>query len=107
MKEAIGSLQCQGLEGAFKSAYKAIDEVYNQGKTILLLDADGAFNHLNRTITLITAARTIHDAYQVLHNVYQCPTRAFNNGKEVSVESKGVSYQQAFTISEYLLWLLK
>ena len=42
VKHATGSIQCSGLTEACESACKAIDEIYNKGKSILILDAEGA-----------------------------------------------------------------
>ena len=68
VKEATGSTQCNGLAGACEAAYKAINELYDDGKAVIVLDAEGAFNNLRRSSTLKTATRVIPDSYQILHN---------------------------------------
>ena len=86
VKQAMGSTQCSVLAGACESAYKAINELYNKGKAIFLLDAEGAYTNLSCSSTLKTAARVIPDSYKILHNFYQNSTRAFHNGKKFSIE---------------------
>ena len=75
-----------GLANACEAAYNVIKELYNQGKAVLVLDAEGAFNNIRRPSTLKTAAMVILDSYMTLHNFYQHSTRAFHNGKELSIE---------------------
>ena len=81
IKEATGSIQCQGLKGACEAAIGAMDELYESGKTLLILDAEGAFNNLSRTSTLKTAAQVVPEAYQSMLNFYGPPTRAYHGPK--------------------------
>lgn len=44
-----GSIQCQGLPSSlFEAAYIAVDGIYQEGKIILILDTEAAFNNMNR-----------------------------------------------------------
>ena len=81
-----GSRQCAGLQGACEASVKAMDELYQEGKAILVLDAEGAYISLNRSGALNVAAREIPDAYQALRNFYEHPIRAIYNGKEFQIE---------------------
>ena len=60
--------------------------MYQEGKAILILDAEGAYNNLNRFVALESAAKALPDAYQALKIFYQNPIRAFYNGNEFSIE---------------------
>ena len=57
-----------------------MDELYQEGNGILVLDAEGAYNNLNRYGALKVAAREIPDAYQAIRNFYKHPIRAIYNG---------------------------
>ena len=84
--QVIGSRQCAGLQGACEASVKAMGELYQEGKAILILDAEGAYNNLNRYGALRIAARDIPDAYQALRKIYEHPIRALYNGKEFQIE---------------------
>lgn len=86
VKEVTGSRQCAGLPGACEAAIKGMDELYQQGKAVLVLDAEGAYNNLNRRSALIAVGKAIPDAYQMIKNFYEHPTRAFYGGKELTIE---------------------
>ena len=63
-----------------------MDELYDSGKTLLILDAEGAFNNLSRTSTLKTAAQVVPEAYQSMLNFYGPPTRAYHGSKELEID---------------------
>ena len=65
VKIATGSIQCAGLPGACEAAIKATEEAYQDGKTILVLDAKSAFNILSRSETL-SSARCIPTVQKLL-----------------------------------------
>ena len=62
-----------------------MEEKYEAGKTILILDAEGAFNALSRSSTLKTAAQLVPEAYQAILNFYGPNTRAFHASKEMEI----------------------
>ena len=57
IKLVTGSIQCQGLAAACEAAYMAVDQMYQDGKVILILDAESAFNQMSRTSALKTAQK--------------------------------------------------
>ena len=61
VRQLTGSLYCAGLTGASESVYKAITELYSHGKSVLVLDVEGACNNLIRSCALKTIARVIPD----------------------------------------------
>ena len=99
VKSVTGSIQCQGLTSACEAAYKAVDEMYQEGKVILILDAEAAYNNMNRSQALNTAFRKAPQVYTPLYNFYQGSTRGFHAGKELSIEEgviQGCSLASAF-----------
>ena len=67
-KDATGTRQCVGLQGACEASVKALDEMYQEGKAVMILDAEGAYNNLSRYGALESAARALPEAYQALKN---------------------------------------
>ena len=86
VKEATGSVHANGLQGACEAAIAAVQQEYEGGNTILVMDAEGAFTNLNRDTALLTAHRLTPNAYQTLLNFYDNTTTAYFNGKPISVE---------------------
>ena len=86
VKEVTGSRQCAGLEGACEAAVKAMDQMYNDGKVVIVLDAENAYNNLNHYGALRSAARELPEAYQALKNFYENPIKAYFNGKCFLIE---------------------
>ena len=62
VKEVTGSRQCSGLEGACEAAVKAMDQMYKEGKVVIVLDAENAYNNLDLNGALKTAARELPEA---------------------------------------------
>ena len=86
VKEVTGSRQCSGLEGACEAAVKAMDQMYKEGKVVIVLDAENAYNNLKRNGAMRTAARELPEAYQILKNFYENPIKAHYNGKSFLIE---------------------
>ena len=86
VKEATGSIQCQGLTGACEAAIEAMNEMYAEGKSILVLDAEGAFNNLNRGRMLKNVHRQLPEAYQAIRNLYENPTPAYHGEHKLQIE---------------------
>ena len=85
VKIATGSVQCSGLPGACEAAIKATETAYQNGKTILIMDAQSAFNNLSRSKTLLSASAHVPDAYQLFRNFYSAQTTAFYDGKPINI----------------------
>ena len=86
VKEATGSMHASGLQGACEAAISAVQEEYESGKSILIMDAKNAFSNLNRDAALLTASRLVPNAYQTLLNFYNNSTYAYYKGKPIIVE---------------------
>ena len=76
--DAVGPLQtCSGLKGGIEAAIHAMRETYNKPETeaVLLVDAENAFNNLNRKVALQNIRQLCPPFYQYLHNTYQEPAK--------------------------------
>jgi hypothetical protein len=83
VQEAVGALQlCAGQAVGVESAIHAmrgfLDDDESDG--ILLIDADNAFNRVNRAVALWNVQFTCPAMKHVLINFYRSPTRIFMNG---------------------------
>ena len=64
IKEATWSVQCAGLKRACEAAVAAMEEQYEAGKAILILDVEGAYTSLNRSKAMRAATCLVPEAYQ-------------------------------------------
>src|SRR6478609_4294633 len=83
VQEAVGALQlCAGQPAGVESAIHAmrgfLDDDDSDG--ILLIDADNAFNRVNRAVALWNIQYICPAMKHVLINFYRSPTRIFMNG---------------------------
>ena len=80
VKDAAGSLQvCAGQEAGSEAAIHAIYDVYQQDETeaVLLVDADNAFNPINRKVMLHNISITCPLITTFIANCYMEPARLF------------------------------
>ena len=83
VQEAVGALQlCAGHPVGVESAIHAMRDflVDDSSDGILLIDADNAFNRVNRAVALWNVQFTCPAMKHVLINFYRSPTRIFMNG---------------------------
>jgi hypothetical protein len=83
VRESVGALQlCAGHPVGVESAIHAmrgfLDDESSDG--ILLIDADNAFNRVNRAVALWNVQFTCPALKHALINFYRAPTRIFMNG---------------------------
>ena len=72
--KASGPLQtCSGLKAGIEASIHAMKSVFEEEMTevILLVDADNAFNNLNRKAALHNIRHLCPTFYRYLHNTYQ------------------------------------
>ena len=84
VQEAVGALQLcggqpAGVEAAIHAMRGFLDEDDSDG--ILLIDADNAFNRVNRATALWNVQFTCPAMKHVLINFYRSPSRIFMNGE--------------------------
>ena len=73
---AVGTLQtCVGLESGIEAAIHAVRKSFEEDNSecLLLVDADNAFNKLNRKVSLQNIKRLGPAMYTYLHNSYNTP----------------------------------
>ena len=73
-----------GVEAAVHAMRKFLEDAENDG--ILLIDADNAFNRVNRQAALWNVQFTCPSMKYVLINMYRAPSRIFMLGKDSSFE---------------------
>ncbi len=88
--KAAGSTQvCAGHPSGCEAAIHALRKVFASAGTdaVLLVDADNAFNRLNRAVALHNIRYTCPPLATVLLNFYRSPSRLFvSGGMELSSE---------------------
>ena len=80
VKDAAGSLQvCAGQKAGSEAAIHAIYDVYQQDETdaVLLVDADNAFNSINKKAMLHNISLTCPLITTFIANCYMEPARLF------------------------------
>ena len=88
---AAGLLQtCSGLEGGIEAAIHAMSRAFSLSETeaLLLVDADNAFNSINRKVALHNVQRICPSFYRFLFNSYQVPVKLFISGSRKFIWSK-------------------
>ena len=76
--DAVGPLQtCSGLKGGIEAAIHAMRKTFDNENTeaIMLVDAENAFNKLNRKVALKNIKQLCPPFYQYLFNTYQKPAK--------------------------------
>ena len=82
--EAAGPLQtCAGLKAGIEASIHAMRNVYEEESTeaILLVDAENAFNNLNRRAALHNIKELCPTFHRYLANTYQLPAKMIINNK--------------------------
>ena len=84
---AVGTLQtCAGLESGIEAAIHAVRKSFEEDNSerLLLVDADNAFNKLNRKVSLENIKRLCPPMYTYLHNSYNIPAMLYlENGDHI------------------------
>ena len=78
IQDAAGPLQvCAGQEGGCEAAIHAMHQFFAEDEVhgVLLVDADNAFNTINRHATLHNIKSICPPIYQILLNTYRAPIR--------------------------------
>ena len=91
---AVGTLQtCAGLESGIEAATHAVRKSYEEegSEYLLLVDADNAFNKLNRKVSLENIKRLCPPMYTYLHNSYTTPTMLYLENGDHILSQEGVT----------------
>ena len=96
MIEAAGPLQtCSGLPGGTEAAVHAMRESFERESTeaMIVVDAENAFNSLNRHASLLNTGVICPEFSKYLTNTYRQPSKLFVNGTDKFILSKEGSTQ--------------
>ena len=83
--QAAGPLQtCAGLKAGIEASIHAIRKIFDKEETeaVLLVDADNAFNRLNRSAALHNIKELCPPFYRYLSNMYQLSAKMIINDQE-------------------------
>ena len=83
--EAAGPLQtCAGLKAGVEGTIHAMKKIFDEEETeaMLLVDADNAFNRLNRKAALHNIKQLCPKLHLYLENTYQAPAQLFINDNQ-------------------------
>ena len=106
VQTAAGSIQlCAGQEAGCEAAIHGISKLFQADETdaLLLVDADNAFNRLNRKVALWNIQYTCPPLSTILINCYRTPSRLFvSGGMELSSE-EGTTQGDPLAMAMYAL----
>ena len=94
IQEAAGSLQVStGLKGGSEAAIHAMKDLYEREYTdaVILVDAENAFNKLNRKVALHNIQYLCPNFATVLINTYRLPSRLFITGGGEIASTEGTT----------------
>ena len=83
--KAAGPLQtCAGLKSGIEASIHSMRSIFEKDETeaVLLVDADNAFNRLNRTAALHNIKELCPPFFRYLSNTYQMPAKMIINDQE-------------------------
>ncbi len=92
---AAGPLQtCAGLEGGIEATAHAMSKAYHQqtSEGLILVDADNAFNSMNRKTALLNIKALCPPFYTYLNNTYKTPSKLYvDNSNEIILSEEGTT----------------
>ena len=104
--EATGCLQtCAGLEGGIEAAVHAMRHIFESDncEAVILIDAENAFNRLNRKVALSNIKQLCPNFYQFLHNSYCSPAKLFMEDGSHILSEEGVTQGDPAAMAKYAL----
>ena len=106
VEEAAGPLQlCAGQNGGCEAAVHAMRNIFQAPKTeaVLLVDANNAFNALNRKAALHNISIICPSLAQTLINTYRAPVRLFITGSCEIASTEGTTQGDPLAMGMYAL----
>ena len=104
--EASGCLQtCAGLEGGIEAAVHAMQEIFksDECEAVILIDAENAFNRLNREAALKNIKQICPSFHQFLSNSYSKPARLILEDGSHILSEEGVTQGDPAAMAKYAL----
>lgn len=101
-----GTLQmCTGVEAGIEAAIHAMQKSFNEDwcEAILLVDADNAFNRLNRKVALHNIQRTCSPLFRYLNNSYNTPAKLYLGDGSFLLSEEGVTQGDNLAMAMYAL----
>ena len=95
---------CAGLQGGVEAAIHAMRRMYEDPKcdAVLLVDAENAFNSLNRSVALHNLKFTCPEFYKYVLNTYRQPTDLFiSNSAETILSQEGTTQGDTSAMGMY------
>ena len=103
---AGGTLQtCTGVEAGIEAAIHAVQKFFNEEgcEAVLLVDADNAFNRLNRKVALHNIQRTCPPLFKYLNNSYNKPAKLYLADGSFLLSEEGVTQGDNLAMAMYAL----
>ena len=84
---------CAGLESGIDAAIHAVRKSFEEDNSecLLLVDAENAFNKLNRKVSLEKHQKTVSPIYTYLHNNYNTPSMLYLENGNHMLSQEGVT----------------
>ena len=104
IQNACGSIQtCSGLQSGIDAAVHAMREVYDADwcEGVLLVDAENAFNRLNRQTSLQTIRTLCPSLFRYLMNTYQSESNLYLEDGSTIMSSEGVTQGDNIAMAMY------
>ena len=104
--ESAGSLQlCAGLPGGCEAAVHAMSSIFQEEDTdaILLVDAENAFNSLNRNVLLHNIQYICPPVSTYVRNCYKIPSRLFITGGSEIQSKEGTTQGDPLAMPVYAI----
>jgi hypothetical protein len=109
IQQASGPLQvCAGLENGCESAIHSMIKLFgdDESDAVLLIDADNAFNRLNRAVALSNMQIICPSLAIFSRNCYQVPARLFVTGGAELASQEGTTQGDPLAMPFYALSLM-
>ena len=103
---ASGTLQtCAGLESGIEASIHAMRRTYEEDgcEAALLVDADNAFNRLNREMALKTINQKCPLLFKYLHNSYNTPSKLYLNDGSYILSKEGATQGDNLEMAMYAI----
>jgi hypothetical protein len=109
VRKASGGLQmCGGHEAGAEAAVHSMNDIFNQNDTeaVLLVDAENAFNSVNRKVLLHNIQHICPAIYVFIFNCYSVPARLFVIGGVEIRSREGTTQGDPSAMATYALALV-
>ncbi len=106
VQTACGTLQtCAGLESGIEAAVHAMKSTFQEDwcKVVMLVDADNAFNRLNRKVALANIEKLCPPLHTYLYNSYNTPSSLYLKDGTSILSQEGATQGDNLAMAKYAL----